>query len=1404
MHLDCCLIGENNLLISCGNALLARHHTITLIISPFKNVHDWAKGHAIPCFFPGAQSESLINSPEYPVDYLFSIVNSQIFSADILKAPKLGAINYHDSLLPDYAGLNASTWAIFNNETEHGVTWHLVNEHIDEGDILCQQRININRNETALSLNSRCYEAAISSFQRLLCSLEQNSAQSSKQNPENRRYYGAGHPLPNLGFIDWENDSAAFLERTCRALSFGHYHNPVGSLKWRMGDDYCIVTDLDIVKIDTSAIEAGTVLDINTCAVTIATKDQAIRVNRLTRPDGKTEAIGTWLDQHQLRIGSVLPSRHHSQDTLSDNDYTRLLKNESLWIERLKQHSDHACFQKKYLAADKDFQPFGQSQALQHPDPAAREQILITALLLYLFRLNDYDPVSVHLARRNTHLASPLLSAFVPLIVDLPPHDSLSGALTQVGQLLTQTLSHDGFLTDIVARNKQLHPDALEMRLVIGHQACSDAALPKSAVLYVQIDEDQGCVRAFHRLDSHCQGGALRTLLDNFSAHIDAVLAALQRDASQQINQFCFLSPQEREQLLTSLGQGESRPLPNTSIHALFDQQAARNPQATAVIHGEQRMSYQQLWQASEAVAASLQSSGAPAAALVGVYLTRSPDLLAVMLGILKAGCAYVPLDTKHPLLKTENNLNEAHISYVITEAEYQAKLRAHFAGKRQINWLIASDMLSFVPGKKRPASEEELAYVLFTSGTTLSPKGVMITHQNVINYCLWFLESTGCNEDSVVDFSASPAFDLSVPCSLAPLLAGAAVAICSDSHKTNPQQYLRHLQTQRVSHVEATPGYLELLLNYPDEIKRLPDLRCLLLGADVVPSSDVLHWMALCPDHILFNEYGPTETTVSATSFRVRSSRALNEFSVPIGRPAHNSSCYLLDKHDNLCPIGMKGELHIGGAQVAKGYLNNEAMTVEKFRKLKLGDVMEVLHKTGDMAYWLPDGNLQFSGRNDQQVKRQGYRIELAEIESVLMALPGIKQAVVVLRPADVKGHALRACLVAGTTSISDSELRNYLADHLPAYMIPDEFYMLDAIPLKENEKIDFHSLNQQPGKRLSTQIPDSFFDSSPIEAQIRLIWQRIIKQQHIGLHDDFFEIGGDSLMALQLVTELKKCMKIHLSLQSLFEYPTISRLADKIQSLKDNTVAYGFVRKPPLSIVPLSKGTNPIPLFLIHPIGGTVFCYKQLASHLNGKFTLYGIQDPGLNGNPQRFNNLEDMASQYLYDIQSVYQGETFFLGGASFGATVAFDMAHQLGLSGKKPAFLGLFDGWTAYPPDILAQTTARSLRHQRSLNSELNMRLIELEWYRRDLLINYRLPAIDSQATLFKAEQVWPELLPINSADNGWARFIKPELIIQPVPGDHGTMLFGSNAVQLADILESALLHSQSGDPSLRSG
>lgn len=1400
MGVSCCLIGEDSLLIQCGNILLERGHTISLIVSPINSIQSWSKKNDIP-FICSIQdvSKCILNN----IDYMFSIVNSQILSNEIIKLCRNPIINYHDSALPKYAGLNATSWAIINNEKKHGVTWHIVNDKIDSGDIVRQNIFAIEALDTAFTLNLRCYEQAIHLFKLLVIDIESDNLTLRKQDLLQRSYFGSKHILPNFGFIDWKNFTAEFIIRMNRALTFGHYNNNLGTLKIFIGNSYLIVGHVEISSKIFPPTQPGTILDIHDNALYISTNSHVIKIGWFISRAGKILAMAEVVQLYGLKLGFLFPAITVSNNSDLKNLYSCAVRSEKFWINQLNYISEHRVFSPKKFGKNYLRKEIIESISIDGSwgdlDGATKKIHLLAVIIIYLYRLNNYDRTSASLLlnghEKTINICGNLFSSLIPVTIDWKPGIHLCETIEYLSNLIVNSEKNDTYFTDISARHPLLEGNILEPGIAINLTGeLKDISLTSDTILYFQFDEKRNLIQIHLRIDLSNGGSELNQVIPNLASHLTTILRYVTNEPHVPVNSICFLAESERKKLLTVWGRGQPRELPEESIITIFQKKVLAQPLSPAITMHQQTVSYYQLWELTEKIALEIRQLNIPPQTLIGIFISRSINMIAAILGILKSNCVYLPLDTKYPLLKITAIVEESHLSHLITSADLLSDIARHFKKvESNITLYSVEKMLeqstTFNGGGGNEINADTLAYIMFTSGTTGAPKGVMITQKNVINYCYWFAETNRFTSGSIIDFSSSIAFDLSIPCTIAPLLFGGHIVICDDAGKTNPQFYLRHLKDNKVSHAELTPGYLEMLLNYPNDVRQLTDLKFLLLGADIVPTSDVRKWLSLCPNHQIVNEYGPTETTVSVTSFFVNNGTITDEPSIPIGRPAYNTSCYVLDKYKNLCPEGIKGELYIGGYQVANGYLGKERIAQEKFIISSLDSYQGILYKTGDLVRWLPDGNLQFFGRNDHQVKMHGYRVELTGIEAILMKITEIQQAVVVVKKGHFKERYLRAYLVFGEEKIPLNEIKSFLSAHLPSYMIPKEFCDIPSIPLKENEKIDFDALERQP-RQFLTYTHNISEDLTAYEQSIMRIWQHAFNTTVITVDDDFFDIGGDSLLALQIITDLNKHYKLEIPLYYLFDYPTIYLLSRKLIELeiaKTQPLAIGR-QKSITTIIKLATGSDPTPLFLVHPVGGTIFWYKQLADYFAGKYTIYGIQDPNNDGHLINFNSLESMAKYYLDQIESVYSGNHYRLGGASFGATVAFEMTQQLLKKNKKIDFLGLLDGWTEYPEDILDQNSDFILSNKdNTMTPALDASrayLIELEKHRKILLGKYKLMPIDVDIHLFKASELWNSFSMRDEPYNGWQAFVKGVLTLHKVPGNHETMFFYPNVCVLA--------------------
>ncbi|WP_162263210.1 amino acid adenylation domain-containing protein [Legionella nautarum] len=1329
------------------------------------------------------------------VDYIFSIVNSHLLSSSFLKLARKHVINYHDSLLPDYAGLNATSWALVNGERQHGITWHIVNEQIDEGDILIQRSFPIENNATALSLNLRCYELAIDSFSELLHSLQSESYVTQSQSLANRRYFSATHLLPELGFINWQTMSADFIVRLHHALLLGHYKNNIGLLKIYLGQDFLIVLDAQLINKPADRKNPGTILNVSLGEMQISTCQGIVNLH-FKLPSARkitTEIIATY----NLLPGIELPSLPENLMALHTKSYKDALTHEGFWIKQLQSSTEH----KHYASFSHQEREFEQAvsvlQLNQLPLNSAIKDLfilLLTSFLIYFFRLNNYEKTSLHLIPNTRSSSQKNLPSLFPSFLpfnwpELDEAYSLEKMMKRVEKKYQKLLLHVGYLGDIFLRQPELE-DYVAPSIAISFSPIELYRLPSSITIYIQVDEIKGNIHSYHRLDEEHNKTELQSFR-YFNSHISKIIEILINSPKTPINEFCFLSASEIN-ILNELATGKTYPLPPDSLTTLFEKKVNELPHATALLMNNKAISYLQLWQMAEIIA-DLVRTTVPAQTFIGLYTSRNPIMLAMIFGILKADCVYVPLDIKYPLGKIELIASRAKLDLIFTTSEFTQPLIDFF--KTQSLSIIDIEKLldnktqslkTFNTPILRPA-ENRLAYIMFTSGTTGEPKGVIISQNNVINYCFWFMETTQFNAESVIDFSSSIAFDLSVPCTIAPLLAGGTIAICTEEEKFNPKLYLAHLLRYRVTHTELTPGYVELLLNHPEMIQNLSQLRYLLLGADTVHTNEVNHWLSLCPHTQIVNEYGPTEATVSVTSYFVTPHSPLHTATIPIGKPAFNSFCYVLDKFNNLCPFGMKGELHVAGNQIALGYLEKPQITAQKFISLCFNDKDSIrAYKTGDEVCWNADGQLQFFGRNDFQIKLHGYRIELSAIEALLMQQDSIHQAVVRLKKQN-KEKSLCAYLVAkpNKTIVLD-ELQHYLANYLPSYMLPKDFFLVKSIPLKENEKIDLERLENEMDKQLIAPPTMPYNSLTSTQEYCLKTWQNVFKKTVL-IEDNFFDLGGDSLIALQIITVLKAHYSIPLSLSCLFESPTILSLSAQIDRLLKQHSPQKLILNYSNTLIKLSTGSYPTPLFLVHPVGGSIFWYQQLAKQLEGKYTVYGIQDPNLEEEQFKFQNIEEMAAFYLQAISSVYQGNQFCLGGASFGATVAFEMAYQLQQAGFSIPFLGLLDGWAHYPSSLMKEDSLNLIsQNNQYITEEQRLRLLSQEEYRKKLLNQYAIPTLSANVLLFKAQKLWKSFAEINDTYNGWQSYVHGKITVHLVPGDHESMFFHPNIEKWAHL------------------
>ena len=669
--------------------------------------------------------------------------------------------------------------------------------------------------------------------------------------------------------------------------------------------------------------------------------------------------------------------------------------------------------------------------------------------------------------------------------------------------------------------------------------------------------------------------------------------------------------------------------------------------------------------------------------------MERSVEMVVALLGVMKAGGAYLPLDVTYPPERLSFMLRDSGAAALVTQQHLAAALP-----------VVDLDLICLDADHAAIAAEESsqnlspaatadnLAYCIYTSGSTGTPKDVLIQHRSASNLAaalrraIYSAYGTGPLR---VSLNAPLAFDASVK-QLLMLLWGHTLCIIPQADRHDGRALLERIRRDRVEVLDCTPAQLSLLIEAGmlRDSEVLP--RATLCGGEAV-SGRVWDELRGARGKDFYNVYGPTECTVDATATRVDSGQAV----ATIGRPLTNVEAYVLDEYLRPVPVGVAGELYIGGAGVGRGYLNRAGLTAERFvphpYSARSG---ERLYRTGDLVRRLADGELVYEGRVDQQVKVRGYRIELGEIEAAIGAHEGVREAVVVVREDGADDKQLVAYLVAEEWAEppSVSELRGHLKEKLPEYMIPSRFVRLEELPVTRNGKIDRAAL-PAPGHERDGEDAGFVAPRDTLELQLAQVWEAILPHRPVGVTDNFFELGGHSLLAVRLMAAIEKQFGQKLPLATLFQGATIEQLAGALRSGGDS--------RHESSLVAMQKGdTGKPPFFFVHAVGGQILSYTALMRHLGAGQAFYGLQALVDEEGKAVHTTVEAMAAHYLEELRGVQPEGPYFIGGWSMGGVVAFEMARRLQAEGQQVSMLALLDSVVPDAGHKLFEKLAASVR------------------------------------------------------------------------------------------------------------
>lgn len=631
-----------------------------------------------------------------------------------------------------------------------------------------------------------------------------------------------------------------------------------------------------------------------------------------------------------------------------------------------------------------------------------------------------------------------------------------------------------------------------------------------------------------------------QTLLEGIVANPDTHLCALP-----------LLTPKEQRELLKHWKRNQSSYPANACIHQLFEVQVRQRPTVIALQFGEQQFTYQELNQGSNQLARYLLMLGIGAEMPVGICLERNVEAIAAMLAVLKAGGAYVPLDPSYPPERLHFLLKDAGIAVVLTQEDWADSLQTDRTTVICLEREWSEIAQESDENLSTPCTADQLAYVIYTSGSTGTPKGVMVPHR-AVNRLVCETNYVQIEPSDRVAQVANLAFDAATFEVWGALLNGAQLIGIERETTLSPTDFVTKFQQQQISILFLTTAL------FNQTVSQIPAafgaLKYLVFGGEMVNVDRVRSVLQQGKPQHLIHVYGPTENTTFSTWYEVQDVPE-NATTIPIGQAIANTQVYLLDANLNPVPPGISGEIYLGGAGLARGYLNRPELTAEKFVIAEFS----VLYKTGDRALYRPDGNLEFLGRTDHQIKIRGFRVELGEIETVIAQHPMIQTAVVVVRelesdfpPKTLRDRQLIAYVVPKASAIpTERDLRSFLKTKLPAYMLPAAFVVLDTLPLTTNGKVDQKAL-PPPNLTVARETSPPVAPTTSLEASLVELWTQLLGRKQVGIHDNFFELGGHSLLATQLVSRLRDRLQVELPLRRVFETPTIAELAQTIEALR------------------------------------------------------------------------------------------------------------------------------------------------------------------------------------------------------------------------------------------------------------
>ncbi|NJN13548.1 MAG: amino acid adenylation domain-containing protein, partial [Richelia sp. RM1_1_1] len=967
---------------------------------------------------------------------------------------------------------------------------------------------------------------------------------------------------------------------------------------------------------------------------------------------------------------------------------------------------------------------------------------LLAAFNILLYRYTNQEDILIGspIANRNRAELEGMLGLFVNTLVlrnNLDGNPSFCELLHRVREVTLDAYAHQDLPFEMLVEELQPERDLsrnpfYEVMFVLQNTPTSvhevsglnlrtlefDSGTAQLYIFLSMVESEDGLTGSLEYNTDIFDSTTISQFINNFQTLLENIV----ENPQQRLSELSLLNSSEREKLLFKFNQTHADYPQDATLHQLFEEQVEQTPDSLALISESEKLTYRQLNHRVNQFVYYLQKQGVTTCSLVALCLERDLDMVVGILAILKAGGTYIPLDPSYPESRLNFMLADSQASLLITKQEILEKISLSSAKTICLDIHKEKIAQESIENPINISSSDNLAYIIYTSGSTGTPKGVLGTHGGTVNGLHWLWKTYPFTEGEVCCQKTAISFVDSVWEIFAPLLQGVPTVIISNANVLNSQLFIETLAHHKVTRIVLVPSLLRLLLdNYSHLVKKLSQLKLWITSGEALSVNLVRTFQELIPEAKLINLYGSSEVSANATYYdtSLLQNQAHN---VSIGRPIYNTQIYVLNQDLQPTPVGVFGELYVGGDGLAKGYLHRRELTQERFIDSPFIPGNKI-YKTGDLVRYLKDGSLEYLGRSDEQVKIRGFRVELGEIATVITQHPDVQESVVIEGKDAQENQCLIAYLVTEKEDIT-AQLLPYLQHKLPSYMLPSAFVVLDALPLTPNGKVDKRAL---PNNEMIRQNTNKSFVAPRNFTELALVkmWENLLNTSPIGVTDNFFELGGHSFLAVRLMALIQDRFGHNLPLSTLFENPTIEKLA-------------AVVTQPPRKssnshLVAINSSGDKTPFFCIHGAGGNISPYFNISRRLGEDYPFYALEDSLEQDRPEIIS-VEETATRYLQEIRKVQPNSPYLLGGHCYGGVLAFEIARQLHNQGDTVDLLVVID---AILPETIIEPTDDDdakflLRIAQSMKTDSDVDLSVPFEELRDLPLTEKLNLINKKA------------------------------------------------------------------------